>query len=78
MVFQLELYIVILKKGTKNLGRFKPVFSKELERKLCDLAMDRDMLFYALTKQSQQQLAFELAKVNNIPHLFTCEKAGKA
>ena len=69
-----------IKKGdlSKNLGRFKPVFSKELERKICDLAIERDMLFYGLTKESLQQLAYKVAKLNNIPHPFTCEKAGKA
>ncbi|CAH1974789.1 unnamed protein product [Acanthoscelides obtectus] len=69
-----------IKKGdsSKNLGRFKPVFSKELEREICDLAMERDILFYGLTKRSLQQLAYEVAKVNNIPHPFACEKAGKA
>ncbi|CAH1983667.1 unnamed protein product [Acanthoscelides obtectus] len=64
--------------SSKNLGRFKPVFSKELEREICDLAMERDILFYGLTKRSLQQLAYEVAKVNNIPHPFACEKAGKA
>ncbi|CAH1965150.1 unnamed protein product [Acanthoscelides obtectus] len=69
-----------IKKGdsSKSLGRFKPVFSKELEREICDLAMERDILFYGLTKRSLQQLAYEVAKVNNIPHPFACEKAGKA
>ena len=69
-----------IKKGdsSKTLGRFKPVFSKKLERKICDLAIQRDMLFYGLTKQSLQQLAYEVAKLNNVPHPFTCEKAGRA
>ncbi|CAH1973558.1 unnamed protein product [Acanthoscelides obtectus] len=69
-----------IKKGDspKNLGRFKPVLSKELEREICDLAMERDILFYGLTKRSLQQLAYEVAKVNNISHPFACEKAGKA
>jgi hypothetical protein len=69
-----------IKKGdlSNNLTRFKPVFSRELEQEICDLAIERDMVFYGLTKQSLQQLAYEKAKLNNISNPFTCDKAGKA
>lgn len=69
-----------IKKGdaSKKLGRFQPVFSKEMEQKLCDLAIERDNLFYGLTKESLQTLAFELATQNKIAHPFACEKAGRA
>lgn len=69
-----------IKKGdpSRKLGRFQPVFSKELEQKICDLAIERDTLFYGLTKDSLKELAFEVAKLNKISHPFSSNKAGRA
>lgn len=69
-----------LKSGdaSKKLGRYRPIFSKELEQKIYELAVERDRVFYGLTKDTLQELAYQLAVQNNIPHPFKGERAGKA
>lgn len=64
--------------ATKTLGRFRPVFSKEIEQQIFELAIELDASFYGLTMESLKNLAYQLAVQNKIPHPFQGQQAGKA
>lgn len=66
----------IKKSSSKKLGRFRPVFSAEMELELVKHIKDMDARFYGFTKEDLCTLAFEFANQNNLPHNFTTGKAG--
>lgn len=70
-----------LKAGTvpTSLGRFKPVFSREMEEELARHILHLDNLFYGLTYKQLMSLAFQFAEENKLPHTFnkTNKIAGK-
>lgn len=70
-----------LKAGTvpTSLGRFKLVFTPEMEEELAIYCRDLDKTFYGLTLKALGNLVFEYAERNNLNHRFNKEKrsAGK-
>lgn len=68
------------KKGSakKTLGRFRPVFSREMEYEIVNHAKMLDSRFFGLTRDSLKELAFQLAVKNKIPNPFNNNKAGRA
>ena len=67
------------KKGSaeKKLGRFQPVFSKEMEIELKEYLTTMDTLFYGLSRSEFLKLAYEFAEANGISHPFKEGKAGE-
>lgn len=65
--------------GVKSLGRFKPVFSHEMEFQLVKHCKDLDDRFYGLTFKTLRKIAYEYASLNNVDHPFCTETklAGK-
>jgi hypothetical protein len=59
-----------LKSGTipKNLGRFKPIFSEQMENELVQHIKKLDTLFYGVTLKQLQTIAFQFATANNLSH----------
>lgn len=51
-------------------GRFRPVFSAEMEKALVDYTLEVSGRFYGLTSEQLRQLAYEFAERNNLPHNF--------
>jgi len=77
----LGLGTVISKKGDSMKKLDFDLFlisTDELEQKIYKLIVERDSVFYDLTKESLQDLTYQLAVQNNIPHPFKREKAGRA
>lgn len=70
-----------LKAGTvpTSLGRFKSVFTPEMEAELASYCRDLDKTFYGLTLKALGKLVFEYAERNKLEHRFNKEKktAGK-
>lgn len=66
-------------RGAKSFGRFKPVFTEEMERLLVQHCKDMDDRFYGLSLKSLRMIAYEYAILNNIRHPFDEQKklAGK-
>ncbi|XP_030751745.1 uncharacterized protein LOC115879193 [Sitophilus oryzae] len=62
----------------KQLGRFRCVFSPELEKLISEHARELDARFYGLTRDSLKQLAYRVAEQNAIKHPFKNKKAGEA
>ena len=62
-----------------SLGRFKFVFTQEMEEELAKYCRDLDKTFYGLTLKALGNLVFEYAKINMLEHRFNKEKksAGK-
>ena len=61
----------------RRLGRFRTVFSSEQEELLADHLKKMDRMFYGLTMDALQKLAFEYAERNDIDNPFRKGKAGK-
>ncbi|CAH1999837.1 unnamed protein product [Acanthoscelides obtectus] len=61
----------------KQLGRFRPVFSGDMEQQLVQHIQEMDARFYGLTKQDLCSLAFEFTTRNNVPHNFRNGSAGE-
>lgn len=61
-----------LKAGTVpiSLGRFKLVFTPEMEDELATYCRDLDKIFYGLTLKAFGNLVFEYAERNNLDHRF--------
>jgi hypothetical protein len=53
-----------------NNGRFRKVFSKEMEKLLNDYIIYLSTCYYGLTAMQLRQLAYEFAEQNNLPHSF--------
>ncbi|CAG7720556.1 unnamed protein product [Allacma fusca] len=51
-------------------GRFKPIFSTEQEEEIISYVNCLANRFYAITRRSLGELAFQLAERNNLPHTF--------
>lgn len=70
-----------LKIGTvpTSLGRFKPIFSPEMELQLSEYCKVLDNTFYGLTIKALRELVFQFAEKNSINHRFNKETkmAGK-
>lgn len=64
---------------TVKLGSKVPVFNPAQEEELVQHLLDLENRFYGLTMRDVQELAFELAEKNNLPHTFNKDKrmAGK-
>lgn len=62
--------------SAKQLGRFKPVFSAEMEFQLVKHIQDMDIRFYGFTKEDLCTLAFEFATRNDLPNTFKDGRAG--
>jgi hypothetical protein len=62
-----------------SLGRFKPVFSQELEERLVEHVKKLDSLFYGVTLRDLRRAAFDYAEGNKLTHRFdkTAKLAGK-
>lgn len=65
-----------LKAGTvpTSLGRFKLVFTPEMEAELASYCRDLDKTFYGLTLKALGNLVFEYAERNQLDHRFNKEK----
>lgn len=65
--------------GVKTLGRFCPVFSSELEKKLVAHIVELESQLFGLTSSEVRRLAFQLAERMGINSCFNAEKkiAGK-
>jgi hypothetical protein len=68
---------VITQSSKKELGRFRPVFSDDMEQQLVKHIQEMDARFYGLTKQDLCTLAYEFANQNNLVHKFQNERAGE-
>jgi hypothetical protein len=68
---------VITQSSKKELGRFRPVFSDDMEQQLMKHIQEMDARFYGLTKQDLCTLAYEFANQNNLVHNFQNERAGE-
>ena len=68
-----------LVKDPGNLGRYRPVFSEENEKKLKKHILEMQHRFYGLTQNDVKSLVFQLAETLKIPNPFNKEKkaAGK-
>lgn len=68
-----------LKKGEKQLGRFKPTFPIEVERQLVEHLKLLESRFFGLTRRDVLELAYNLAVKNGFEHNFNNQKkaAGK-
>lgn len=64
-----------LKAGTipTSLGRFKPVFSNEMEQELADYCVELQQMFYGLTLKALCILAYDYAEKNGLQHRFNQE-----
>lgn len=62
-----------------SLGRFKPIFSPEMELQLSQYCKELDNTFYGLTIKALRELVFQFAERNSINHRFNRETnmAGK-
>lgn len=69
-----------MKKGTstKQLGRFRCVFSREEEEEITKHAKELHERFYGITRESLKELAFQFANQNRIKNPFHNNKAGDA
>ena len=69
-----------LKTGStkKVLGRYKTVFSPEMELEIVKYAKELDQKFFGLTKESLKELAYILAERNRLQNPFVNGKAGRA
>lgn len=67
------------KTGEKQLGRFRPTFSADVERQLVEHIKLLESRFFGLTRNEVLELAYQLAVRNGFPHFFNNEKktAGK-
>lgn len=76
----LTLYFLLFQ-GTvpTSLGRYKNIFSDEMERELASLCRELDSRFYGLTRKRIMQIAYQFAEVNGLRDRFNTEKkmAGK-
>lgn len=65
--------------GVRKLGRFNPSFNAQQELEILDHVAYLERMFCGLTITSLRKLAFEYARVNNIPNRFSqkTEMAGK-
>ncbi|XP_004212505.2 uncharacterized protein LOC101237170 [Hydra vulgaris] len=53
-----------------NNGRFRKVFSDEMEKSLIDYIVHLSMCYYGFTALQLRHLAYEFAERNNLPHCF--------
>lgn len=68
--------LVELKSGVllkKKLGRFDPVFPPELEQELADHIISLQNRFFGMNTRDVRELAYALAKKNNLPNAFSDE-----
>lgn len=63
----------------RNLGRFKPVFTEQMEIELCEHIIHLERLFYGLSTADLRRIAFQFAEANKINHPFNKNRklAGK-
>jgi hypothetical protein len=54
----------------KNLERFKPIFSEQMEKELIQHIKKLNTLFYGVTLKQLQTIAFQFATANNLSHRF--------
>lgn len=68
-----------MKKTTSNkyLGRYRPVFTNEQEALLAEHLLKMDRIFFGLTTESLQKLAYDFAEMNSISHSFVNGRAGR-
>jgi len=72
-----------LKQGScnpaSNLGRFKRVFSDDMERQLKQRVLEMEGIFYGMSTTDLRRIAYEFAEGNKINHVFSRRKrmAGK-
>lgn len=69
----------VLAPTTKGMGRYRSVFTYEMERELVEHIKLLETRFFGFTRKEVLELAYQFADVNNIPHNFNNEKkmAGK-
>ncbi|GLV31395.1 hypothetical protein CBL_10774 [Carabus blaptoides fortunei] len=62
-----------------SLGRFRPVFSPDMEKELGNHIIEVEKLFHGLNPSDVRRIAYEFAERNNISHPFNTSKkiAGK-
>ena len=68
----LTRHIKQLVSGDCSLGRYKPVFSSEMERELSKHIVEMQERFYGLMPSNVRKLAFEFAEKLRIKHPFDC------
>ncbi|XP_030758031.1 uncharacterized protein LOC115883762 [Sitophilus oryzae] len=63
----------------RNLGRFKPVFTPQMEIELREHIIQLEKLFYGLSTTDLRRMAFQFAEANQINHPFNKDRklAGK-
>ena len=57
--------------GQKVLGRFRAVFTVEMEEQLVDHLLHLEDMFFGLTAKEVRKLAYEWAESNNLNHSFS-------
>lgn len=62
------------KTGEKQLVRFRPTFSADVERQLVEHIKLLESRFFGLTRNEVLELAYQLAVRNGFPHFFNNEK----
>lgn len=76
-----KVFIWFVFQGTipTSLGRFKPIFTEEMERELANHCRDLDGRFYGIGMKNLQTIAYQFADLNGLDHCFNKEKkmAGK-
>ncbi|XP_030762946.1 uncharacterized protein LOC115887620 [Sitophilus oryzae] len=59
-----------------SLGRFKPIFTEEMEKELADHCRDLDGRFYGIGTKNLRTIAYQFAELNGLGHCFNKEMAG--
>nr|XP_047123710.1 uncharacterized protein LOC124806668 [Hydra vulgaris] len=56
-----------------NNGRFRPIFSIEMEKLLAEYLIELSKRFFGMTSVQLRKFAYEFAEFNNVPHNFNKE-----
>ncbi|CAG5003827.1 unnamed protein product [Parnassius apollo] len=68
----------VLAPTTKGMGRYRSVFTYEMERELVEHIKILETRLFEFTRKEVLELAYQFADVNNIPHNFNNEKRWQA
>ena len=60
--------------GMKHLGRYVTTFFKDFEAELVQYVKDMESRHFGVTCTELRQIAYQLAKRNNLAHLFNQKK----
>jgi hypothetical protein len=60
--------------GLQNKGRFKRIFTPDLDNQLREHAVTLQKMFYGVTGMDMRKLAFDFAEANHLQHPFSHKK----